>query len=234
MADITVTCSQCGNNITVSEYVEADFLTCLRCRQKVSLPKDRVEAPQAAAKLKLASPGSATQPAAAPAPSTPAGAPALVDEVRRNTPAMKRLRRRRKPAALSHALVSGGIFTLMAGGLLYLRFYPDAMPGGQRELLITAAIAALGVLHVSVIAYAFADEAFHGVMCTIIPGYSLYYLYVHADQMLLRAVVGALLIAFGVDTVQAIQKFAHEFYVSTSAWIRDTDTYKKDRVPTFK
>lgn len=230
MADITITCGACGNRITVSEYVDAEELVCVKCRQKVPIPRRLPDEP-VASQLKLASAGGAT-PAAPP----PAAAPvvSLSEEVRRNTPAMKRLRRRRTAGGWSQALWAGIVFTLLSGGLLYLRFYPGAMPGGQRELLITAAITALGILHVSVIAYAFADEAFHGIMCTIIPGYSAYYLFVHADQFLLRAVVAALLLTFGLDTMQALKSGWNRFYVAVSSWIQDTDTYKKDRVPNFK
>lgn len=228
MADITITCGNCGNRITVSEYVDAEFLTCRNCKQKVTVPAQEPAAVAPQARLKLSQQPATAQAAA----SGEASGVSLADEIRKNTPAMKRLRRRRRGhVGLRPAIMASVIFVILAAALAYLRFYPGAMPEVQRDLLIKGAIAALGFLHVSVIAYAFTDEAFHGVMCTIIPGYSLYYLFIHADQFLLRAVVGALLIAFGADTALFIRTVSHDVYVDVSAWIHDTDTFKKDRVP---
>jgi hypothetical protein len=220
MADITLTCGQCGNLITVSEYVEADTLVCAKCQQTVPVPR-RIPEASPAARLKLAAPP--------PPPSAP-----LPDEAapKRRAPRLRRLRRRSR--GIQPAVWGYVTFILLAAALVYLRFYPDAMPGDRREQLVTAAIAALGFLHVSVIAYAFADDAFHGVLCAIIPGYSVYYLYTQADQFLLRAVVGALLLAFGLDTLQFIRRFSYDVYVDVSSWIQDTDSLKKDRYPQIK
>ncbi len=232
MADITITCGNCGNRITVSEYVEADTLTCMKCRQAVPIPK-RTPEPTSSPQLKLAQP----TPAPHDTPSTAAPGKAglsLAEEVRQNTPAMKRLRRTRRRAGFGPAVAAYVVFVVLAAAFLYLRFSPGAVTPAQRELLITGAIAALGFLHVSVIAYAFADEAFHGVMCAIIPGYSLYYLFTNADQFLIRAVVAALLVAFGLDTAQAIRRFSMDVYVDISSWIQDTDSLKKNRVPDIK
>lgn len=220
MADITLTCGQCGNLITVSEYIEADTLVCAKCQQTVPVPQ-RIPEASPAARLRLATPPPP------PVPESPSeSAPG------HRAPPQKR--RRRRSQGIHPAMWGYVTFILLAAALVYLRFYPDSMPEARREMLITAAIAALGFLHVSVIAYAFADDAFHGVLCAIIPGYSIYYLYTQADQFLLRAVVGALLLAFGLDTVEFVRRFSYNVYVDVSSWIQDNDSLKKDRYPQLR
>jgi hypothetical protein len=217
MADITITCGHCGNCITVSEYVESDSLVCVKCRQTVPVPRRMPEAPLTA-KLKLATP--------APPPSTPTiptGTPMG------NQASALRRRRRRRPVGIQPAVWGYVTFIVLAAALLYLRFYPEAMPAARRELLIMGAIASLGFLHLCVIAYAFADDAFHGVLTALIPGYSIYYLYTAADQFLLRAVVAALLLAFGLDAFQYVKRLSYNTYIDVSSWIQDNDSLKKNR-----
>lgn len=218
MADITITCAHCGNQITVSEYVEADTLVCAKCRNSVPVPPRTTETPLAA-RLKLASP----PPDAGP--SVPA------EDAPRRRKKSRPMKFRRRSAGIQPATWGFVVFILFGAAMAYLRFYPGAMPSAQRELLITAAMGALGFLHLSLIAYAFADDAFQGVLCAVIPGYSLYYLYTQSDQFLLRAVAGALLLVFGLDTAQFVRRVSYNVYIDVSAWIQDNDSLRKDRIP---
>lgn len=220
MADITITCRHCGNRITVSEYVEAETLTCAKCREAVAVPR-RVTEATPETKLKLAAPPPPTEEYLAQT------APARYTKPSRR-------HRHRGGSGLRPSTWGYIMFVVLAVALAYLRFIPDAMPSTQRELLIKAAMAALVFLHVSVIAYAFADDALRGVLCAVIPGYSIYYLFAEADQYLLRAVVAALLLVFGVDTTQFVRRVSYNFYVDASSWIRDNDTLKKDRYPQIR
>lgn len=217
MADIVLTCEQCGNHITVSEYVDADSLVCAKCQHVVPVPP-RTPETSLSAKLKMASPPTAL----------PEEGPSEAVPVRRKSRPGKRIRRRRS-GGVSPVVWGYATFILLSAALLYLRFSPGAMPPARLELLTTAAIAALGLLHLSVIAYAFADDAFHGVLCALIPGYSIYYLFTEADQFLLRAVVASLLLAFGLDTLQFVRRVSTDVYVGVSSWIQDTDSLNKDR-----
>ena len=64
MADITIVCPGCGNRITVSEFVSAEFLSCAMCQAKVPVPA-RVVVSAASAGLKMATP---PEPPAEPVP----------------------------------------------------------------------------------------------------------------------------------------------------------------------
>ncbi len=224
MADITLTCGTCGKQITVSEYVDAEFMTCLKCHTKVPIPRKQPE-PTAAPRLKLA-PGMPGAPEPPPAP--PATEPTLYEQVRQNTPFMKR-RRKRGGRSVGWGSMVGAFaaFFALAGGLLYLRFAHGALPPAWLNLLIDVALLGLVGLHVGVILSAFADDAFQGILTVLIPGYTIYYVFVHSDRYLLRAVVAALLLAFGLDAARVIQHYAHDFYVSVSSWMQNAGEAKR-------
>jgi len=226
MADITLTCGTCGNRITISEYVEAEFMTCAKCRAKVTIPPKQTGA-AAAARLKLA-PSMQPEPEVPAASATPPARTQL-DEVRQNMPFMRRRQKRpRRALSLGRVVAAYAVFAALAGGLLYLRLSP---PSGMRELLILGGLWALAIMHVSVIIGAFAEDAFHGILTVIIPGYTIFYLFVYSDRFFQRALAAALLVAFGLDAVSVIRHYSHDTYVSVSAWMQDAGPLKKIDVP---
>ena len=110
--------------------------------------------------------------------------------------------------------------------LPWLRFWPGAVSAQHLPTVIQTGIWTLFGLHVVVVLYAFDDDPFHGVLSAILPGYSLYYLFVQADQFYLRSLVAALLLVFGWDASQAAQRVWRMAYHDISSWIQDTDTLK--------
>ena len=228
MADITLTCGTCGNRITISEYVEVEFMTCMKCKTKVPVPKKQPEQ-VVATQLKLA-PGMRGAPE--PAAATPHVGPTLIEEVRENTPFMKRMRKRPRRARSIAVLIGAyAVFAALVSGLLYLRFWAP-LPPGKHELVINGALWTLAVMHLSVIVAAFTDDIFHGLMCVLIPGYTIYYLFAHVERYFQRAIVAALLLAFGVDAFRLVAGFVHDSYGSMSAWMdRGGDAPNKIIVP---
>ena len=45
MADIVLTCPQCGNRITISEFASPEFLKCSKCGTKVPVPERAADQP---------------------------------------------------------------------------------------------------------------------------------------------------------------------------------------------
>jgi hypothetical protein len=222
MADIVVKCQNCGNEITLSEFASPEFLKCGKCGEKVTVPERAPDKP-VVERLKLA--------AQAKEEETPPPPIVLVGSHDPRKYLLKRFtRKRRKMAKTSHLFWPWVIFVLLTIALVVLRYYNGLLSEGNLNLLIKAGIIGIFFFHVVIIAYAFAEDAFHGVLCILIPGYSLYYLFIETDQFYLRAVVASLLLAFGIDTSAAIRDFAQETYVNINRWMQDTETFRKDKV----
>jgi hypothetical protein len=223
VADIIITCNQCGNTITVSEFVTAESLTCIKCKAKVLIPPQRTTPAAGVPKLRLAAQVPVADPAGQPgAPGSP-----MDPDVRQHLPKMLTRSRQRKVTQFQVRTLPWLLFFLLAAALACLRYWPQILAPDLLQTTILAGIWTLLFLHLSVACYAFSDEAFYGVLCLIIPGYTIYYLFFQSDKMFLRAVVGSLLIAFGWDAVLASRELWAEVYTTISIWIATTDTIKK-------
>ena len=219
MADIVIECSNCGNKIKISEYASPETLTCVRCNARIAVPERSPDKP-VSARLKLAD---------MKGPETDEGpvreADTLADRRQRGP-----RRRRRSGPGRPPSMWAWLLFVVLVVTLAYLRFAKGALPPDTLHTLRMAGIGCIFLFHAVVIVYAFTDEAFQGVLCALIPGYSLYYLFFLADQFYLRAVMAALLVTFGLDTFSATKRFALDKYVRISHWIATTETMKKDRM----
>lgn len=109
----------------------------------------------------------------------------------------------------------------------WMRYIPGALAPDILPLFIQGGVWALLLLHLAVICLAFSDDSFCGILCVIIPGYSIYYMFIQADQMLLRGLVAALMIVFGWDFAIWAGGVWTDFYNAASTWIATTDTIKK-------
>jgi hypothetical protein len=240
MADIIITCNACGNPISVSEFVSAEFLTCRKCKANVPVPKQmpagparpkpgcRVEEP----------PPPPTQPPAppprkrglfgsrAPRKTHPPGPLNNTETVIASMPKIRKRVRRKHYSSWANKFVPWILFVTLTLVFCYLRWIPGAMPSARLTMLIQGAVGALLFIHVSVVLFAFSEDSFHAILCAIIPGYSLYYLFSQLDQYIIRALTAALLIAFGLDTGQAIQSTWRSFYRTTNAWLQDSHMEK--------
>lgn len=233
MADIVVTCGQCGNNIPISEHVTAEVITCMKCKAQVPIPAREPALPAAMSKLKL----SVAKPPEPPA-ETPAQPPAKFDKKKARAEGKKNVQqylpqagkkriRARKVSTFEVKVLPWILFLVMLLVLGWMRYIPGALAPDILPLFIKGGIWALLLLHFSVICLAFADDAFCGILCIIIPGYSIYYMFIQADQMLLRGLVAALMIVFGWDFALWAGGVWTDFYNAASTWIATTDTIKK-------
>jgi len=232
MADITIVCPGCGNRITVSEFVSAEFLSCAKCLAKVPVPVREV-ASAASTGLRMAV---VPEPPVEPIPTKkgksrrPASVFNPLGGISQFLPATKRQQHRRRPKPSGVSALPWLVFVVLTLILGSLRCWPGALSASNLDVFITCGLWSLVGLQISVVIHAFNDEAFHGVMCAIIPGYSVYYLFAQSDQFYLRALAVALLITFGWDASVATSKLWQETYLNVSCWLRDTD-YAKKTVP---
>lgn len=233
MADLIITCPTCGNTIPVSEFVDADRLFCMKCKTKIQVP-ERIPEPSAVVqRLKLAVEKSPEPPPPPePAQSGRQKKKSLFkapkpNDVRQYLPKAKKKIQKRRATVFEAKVLPWLLFIVLALILSWLRYWPGALQGDILSALITGGIGVLLFIHITVICYAFGDDSFYGMLCLIIPGYSLYYLFIQADQMILRSTMAALMIAFGWDAVLAAQQLWAEVYATVSLWIATTDTVKK-------
>ena len=68
------------------------------------------------------------------------------------------------------------------------------------------------VLHLVIVAIAFKEDLFTGVLCLAIPGYSLYYLVAQSGRPFLTAVVFGFLAGMGEDAFYALRDRSGDYY----------------------
>jgi hypothetical protein len=229
MADKSIPCQNCGNVITVSEFVSAKTLTCMKCKAQVTVPMPEAASVEPLPKLRLApslAPESPTGPDAASG-DPPRQKKRDPHAMRNVLPQYKRRKQKRRVTAFEVKVLPWLLFIILAAILAWVRYVPGAVSPDILKVMISGGVWTLLFLHISIICYAFTDDSFFGILCLIIPGYSVYYLYVQSDQMILRSLAGALLIAFGWDALLAAQDLWIEVYNTVSIWIATTDTIKK-------
>ncbi len=107
-----------------------------------------------------------------------------------------------KPVAWLLFFVLGGFMgALRYGGFLNLQ-----------PLLTAYGPWAILFFHVVVILLAFDEDFFTGVLCILVPGFSLYYLVARAGRPFLTALVFGLLVGVGEDTYALVKEFSMETY----------------------
>ena len=233
MADIIITCQNCGNAIPVSEFVDVNLLVCMKCKSKVTVPDREAEPVPVTHKLKLAvekPPEPLPQPVTTPVSnkkSKTQAKPLQPNGVSQYLPKAKKRAQKRRATVFEAKVLPWLLFFILTVILCWLRYMPGALPADILKTFTSAGVLALLFFHITIICYAFGDDAFYGILCLIIPGYSLYYLYIQADQMILRSVMGALMVAFGWDAVITTQEVWKEVYATVSLWIATTDSIKK-------
>ena len=215
MADIQLTCPACGRLQTVSEFVEEPALACSACGQTLVLPERKPDG----LKLKLrAPPRSREQAIPANAPASNGNAPVLPSLVARRSANLARDIHRGQ----AHALItwlSWLFFLALAGGLAYIRFY-GGWPGVPLETLKWYGLLAMAAAYLFVIGLALRDNMFDGLLAIVVPLYPFYYLFFNSSALFMRALVGALLVAFGYDTLLFLQGWSIGAIDAVKLWIQ--------------
>ena len=144
--------------------------------------------------------------------------PGLSSLVARRSASMTRDNHRGK-ANLLKVWLSALIFLVLAGGLAYIRFY-GGWPGMPLETLKWYGMLAIAAAYLFVIGLALRDNMFDGLLAIVVPLYPFYYLYFSSSVLFMRALVGALLVAFGYDVLLYLQRWAAGVVVAVKFWIQ--------------
>lgn len=210
MPDIEITCHKCANVVTVSEFADMDGLTCQVCGEPMHRPQMMSLEPQPVTRRlrvrKDLPPGATQQPPEAPAAvPDPQPAPQAQEE---DEPTMKRERN----------LTSWLVFILLAGAMAYWKYWlffapldPALVPKYAALVIVT--------FHVVITLKAFADAVFQGILCLLIPCYSLYYLFIISDNFMLRAVFAGLLVGIWQEGTAEIWDHVEKCYAVANNFI---------------
>lgn len=216
MADIKLICPHCGKEMFVSEHVSVQSIPCVSCKQQVPLPGKiaastnlglRKQPPHPAAPEQEGSSGSNQQDVRHAPPRPVEGR-----SVRR---AAWRSRQQRK-AVLSamHLTLSVIVFIVLGAALLFMRFFHSP------ALLKEYGVWVVAFAYLAIIIASIKDNMFDALLCLVVPLYAFYYLFMVSSAVYLRAVVGAILIAFGYDFAVFIQIKSGVAINSVNTWIR--------------
>ena len=111
------------------------------------------------------------------------------------------------------------IFLVLAGGLAYIRFY-GGWPLMPLETLKWYGMLAVAAAYLFVIGLALRDNMFDGLLAIVVPLYPFYYLFFLSGAVFIRALVGALLVVFGYDTLLYLQGWAAMVSDAVHRWIQ--------------
>jgi hypothetical protein len=206
MADIDITCSHCSEITTVSEFVDPDAVTCKSCGEKLTKPKT-VEKEQTLQRTQVKFHEEEN---------------IVIPEDGQDGegfwPGTKALKKSQTKAHVVHHLYAWAVFLVLGGSIAFLRY-----GGGLSEAHIEAAVPFAAIMligfHLIVILKAFEDSVYQGILCLLIPMYSVYYMACVSDAVYLRAILGAGLIGTAQDGIFVLQT---EFFTLCEAvrnWI---------------
>lgn len=223
MADIKVTCTGCNGTLTVSEYADIDALKCRICGAAMEKPGGSGEG------VVVKKPGiRLTTPEADREPEE------LTDADRENIERQRKVRSFfpkqliRPSKASRRSSKSAPVSMIRYWALFFLILITSAalrwgnVIGRQSaafDIMIEVALFLFGLLHIVMVAEAFRDDIFQGVLCLFIPFYSVYYLLRLTDALWLRAVGIGLLLTFGLDLMEFLTDFSIGAYHFINEWI---------------
>jgi len=111
------------------------------------------------------------------------------------------------------------VFILLGAGMWFLR-YGDILSREHLGMLKDYGPYLLLVIHVILVLMAFQDAVFQGILCLFIPLYSFYWLFIVTDAFLLRAIVAALCVGIGQDSVMFYQDVLNDVFRTVTDWIK--------------
>lgn len=217
MADITLTCDACGATLTLSEYARPDHLACPKCGKALAMPDakkepnglllpEHIRKAKADAKAALEARG---------------GQPDIqLSDV--STHIHDRGPRRMKTELIVPTLKAAALFLCLAGGLGYLRYfdgYQLLLPKEGLDTVRLAGFYAILFFHIVIVIEALTTDFVTGLLCLIVPGYSLYYLYTSSDSFWLRAIMLALVLVFGRDFAFYVHDYAMATFRFINEWL---------------
>lgn len=203
MADILLTCSQCGNETMVSEHTDAKSVRCRSCDAMIMVPKRKVEESQdKPTKLKLRD----RERPAAPQPTMPATELSRRKSVKDTgkvehalgAQAAEDAHQMPSLAATPKPFLGWIVFVVVLLGAVASQYY-IAQNRGYLDYYGWGRIgfAAVGILPLIVTAWI--ESAFLGALCLVIPPYTIFYALNNLDTYWMRGLFFAFLFAMGSE-----------------------------------
>lgn len=224
MPDIIIQCTSCSNEITVSDVVDISKLKCRGCGGsflRANSP-DKGSDPNASEKKRpLIKAKTTTGAEAQPEPQEAAPTEPhkrLIWEKLNNTKGQKEVAKESRKMYSSLTWKAWLVFVIVASVCGFLRYggvIPDAT---IREAAIYQALTLL-VFHIVITLKAFQDSVFQGVLCILIPPYSIYYLFSASDDFMLRATIAGLLVGIGQDAGILFHEWSINVIDTVNEWI---------------
>lgn len=234
MADINITCPKCQSETTISEFVDASNLKCHSCGATLEKPGGLIQAA-----TKETNSDGTTPPAGKsklrvkrrkkePLITEPNAGASLKDIVNQagnydvnNVEKIKlHPKVKNKENHINHATIAGLLFLVLGGAMGYLR-YGNILPDKYLDISVQYSWIVLLVFHGAITLKALTDNMMQGILCLLVPGYSLFYLFAVSDNFYLRAIFAGLLIGIGLDAAAelkvragALAKIAGDFIAS--------------------
>jgi predicted RND superfamily exporter protein len=212
---LEIKCPECAKVVVISKTAHRDAYVCHFCGAK--LPPVEGATPR---RLRFKDEQEMTQAAqAAPDGKAPAKTEMTAQE-KVVQAATKRVASRaaRKKFVLAGALPSFIMFLVLGGAAGFCR-YGNVLSEEQMALIPKYGPIVVLALHIFIVIKAFSDSVFQGVLCLLVPLYSLYYLFGVADDFPLRAITAAVLIGVGQDSAVVFQEKFMEAASAVNAWI---------------
>jgi len=245
MADIDYHCPQCGRARKLSEYADPSGITCPACKVPYTVgragqgtgpvaPPPTPPGPRKRPSLKLKRkppepPPTPPEPpdghgkrkpkakvAKRPTSTLPDDVTKADDEVDDEQPVQRAyVKEERRPA--SHTWLAWLLFAVI-GGVLWGCRYGGWLPPELLGWMSAYGWIVVVAFHILIVLKAMTDNMLQGVLALLVPGYTLYYIFVVSDDFFLRAVFAGLLVGMGLDAAeelnmraQRIMSTAHRF-----------------------
>ncbi len=209
MADIELICTNCGREMTVSEYVDFSELACKGCGSPMKTPDEPEDVAQKRPTIQTR-----TYTPSIHEPDPDSDEEADGDEIEHSDlqstmiTARENMRSRSKkgmPSGKKHIMATGATF--LAIGLIFgsLRWViADQLDSDLAFTIKTGVLYALGALHVATVILSFKEDVFQGMLCSVVPLYSVYYLFMVQDNFWIRSIAGGMLVGYGYDAAIAM------------------------------
>jgi len=211
MADIQITCPKCSKTVTVSEFTDPANLTCHACGEPLKkpdlLPKQ---------KSKPTAKKAAIEETNAETAQTPEGQGVGGNWQLTQQAAIKK--RPKERFHMSPPIWGWVIFVFLGGLMAYLRYFGGFL-ADNTDMIRTYGPIVVITIHVMIVVKAFRDSVFQGVLCFLVPLYSLYYLFFVADDFYLRGITGGLLIGIGQESAAVFNEEFQRVMKMASDWI---------------
>lgn len=230
MADIQVTCTNCGHAQRISEYATRGSISCVECGTGLEIPELKSQSG-----LKLRQAGGPDKPFLTdpPEPKKSVRRDAKVDAP--DGGILEDVYKVRKRPKGVKAFGSWVAFFALTGFLLWMQTQVRDDPSMLNTYNWVRGIVG-GLVYLLVIVVAFEDHLWQGLLALLIPPYCLYYALIRLDAYFLRNIFLAVVVAF-VAELHFIRERALITHAQhgTEAFIRDIEgmIQRAGDAPTF-